>query len=109
MVVWVLAGYGCVGMGFGRVLCKWKGEKVSGKNILKNLLLPCLLHAQGRRSCTVPFKTAPCRFFFFVNKRKKFGSDPKMGYDSCPPLYNAYEAKTLRSKLVKKTKGKKMI
>jgi len=32
-----------------------------------------------------------------------------MGYDSCPPLYNAYGAKTLRSKLVKKTKGKKMI
>jgi hypothetical protein len=32
-----------------------------------------------------------------------------MGYDSCPPLYNACGAKTLRSKLVKKTKGKKMI
>jgi len=54
-------------------------------------------------------------FFFFKEKKcnseeeKKFGSDPKMGYDSCPPLYNAYGAKTLRSKLVKKTKGNKMI
>jgi hypothetical protein len=32
-----------------------------------------------------------------------------MGYDSCPPLYNAYGAKTLHSKLVKKIKGNKMI
>jgi hypothetical protein len=54
-------------------------------------------------------------FFFFKEKKcnleeeKKFGSDPKMGYDSCHPLYNAYGAKTLRSKLVKKTKRKKMI
>jgi hypothetical protein len=83
------------------------GKRESGENDLKSSSsLP--LHVQRRRSCTVPFKTAPCRVFFF-NKRKKFGSDPKMGYDSCPPLYNAYEAKTLRSKLVKKTKGKKMI
>jgi hypothetical protein len=29
------------------------------------------LHAQGRRSCTVPFKTAPCRFFFFFEEKKK--------------------------------------
>jgi hypothetical protein len=26
---------------------------------------------QGRRSCTVPFKTAPCRFFFFWRKGKQ--------------------------------------
>jgi hypothetical protein len=49
------------------------------------------------------------QFCFFWRKEKKFRSDPKMGYDSCPPLYNACGAKTLRSKLVKKTKGKKMI
>jgi hypothetical protein len=36
-------------------------------------------------------------------------NNPKMGYDSCSPLYNAYGAKTLLGKLVKKTKGKKMI
>ena len=48
-------------------------------------------------------------FFFFKKRKKKIGSDPKMGYDSCPPLYNAYGAKPLHSKLVKKTKGNKMI
>ena len=57
-------------------------------------------------------------FLFFLKKEKKCNleeeekkirSTPKMGYDSCPPLYNAYGAKTLRSKLVKKTKGKKTI
>ena len=46
---------------------KWEGkekEKVSGKNDLKSSSsLP--LHVQRRRSCTVLFKTAPCRFFFF--------------------------------------------
>jgi len=57
----------------------------------------------------VPFKTTPCSFFFFLEKEKRFGGDPKMGYDSCPPLYNAYGAKTLHSKLVKKIKGNKMI
>jgi hypothetical protein len=30
-----------------------------------------------------------------------------MGYDSCPPLYNAYEAKILRSKFCKEEKKKK--
>jgi hypothetical protein len=110
----MLAGYGCVGMGHAGFLGKWGGEregKNSGKNFQKSPS-PLSLHLQGRRSCTVPFKTAPCNFFFhfFLKKRKtKFGSDPKLGYDSCPPLYNAYGAKTLRSKLVKKTKGKKMI
>jgi hypothetical protein len=36
---------------------------------------------QGRRSCIVSFKTAPCRFFF-EEKKKKIGSYPKMGYDN---------------------------
>ena len=30
-----------------------------------------------------------------------------MGYDSCPPLYNAYKAKILRSKFCKEEKRKK--
>jgi hypothetical protein len=30
-----------------------------------------------------------------------------MGYDSCPPLYNAYGAKILRSKFYKEEKKKK--
>jgi len=107
----MLAGYGCVGMGHAGFLGKWGGER-EGKNsgkIFKNiLLLPCLCICRG--------EAAPCRskrhravFFFFKKRKTKFGSDPKLGYDSCPPLYNAYGAKTLRSKLVKKTKGKKMI
>jgi hypothetical protein len=37
---------------------------------------------QGRRSCTVPFKTAPCRFFFLKKRKKKIGSYPKIGYDN---------------------------
>jgi len=32
------------------------------------------------------------------------GNNQKMGYDSCPPLYNAYGAKILRSKFCKKKK-----
>jgi len=107
----MLAGYGCVGMGHAGFLGKWGGEregKNSGKNFKNILLLPCLCICRG--------EAAPCRskwhravFFFFKKRKTKFGSDPKLSYDSCPPLYNAYGAKTLRSKLVKKTKGKKMI
>jgi len=87
-----VAGYGCacVGMGHAGFLGKWGGEregKNSGKNFQKSPS-PLSLHLQGRRCCTVPFKTAPCSFFFhsfFLKKRKtKFGSDPKLGYDSCP-------------------------
>jgi hypothetical protein len=40
-------------------------------------------------------------FLFFFFERNEFGNNPKMGYDSCPPLYNAYEAKILRSKFCK--------
>jgi hypothetical protein len=108
-----VAGYGCVGVGMGHAgfLGKWGGEregKDSGK-IFQKSPSPLSLHLQGRRSCTVPFKTPPCSFFFLKKRKTKFGSDPKLGYDSCPPLYNAYGAKTLHSKLVKKTKGNKMI
>jgi hypothetical protein len=53
--------------------------RIAGK-FFKNLLLPCL-HLQGRRSCTVPFKMAPC-IFFLKKIKKKFESDPKLGYDT---------------------------
>ena len=64
-----VAGYGCVGVGMGHAgfLGKWGGEregKNSGKNFQKSPS-PLSLHLQGRRSCTVPFKTAPCSFFCF--------------------------------------------
>ena len=80
-----VAGYGCVGVGMGHAgfLGKWGGER-EGKNsgkIFQNSPSPLSLHLQGRRSCTVPFKTAPCSFFF-EEKEKKIGSDPKLGYDN---------------------------
>ena len=64
-----VARYGCVGVGMGHAgfLGKWGGER-GGKNSRKSFQKspsPLSLHLQGRRSCTVPFKTAPCRFFFF--------------------------------------------
>jgi len=49
---------------------------------------PLSLYLQGRRSCTVPFKTASCSlfvYFFFEEKENEFGSDPKMGYDIANP------------------------
>jgi hypothetical protein len=73
--VWVYRYGSCAS---GRVI-NWAGKT------FKNLLLPCLLHARGRRSCTVPFKTAPCSFFFFFlrkERKKKFRSEPKMCYDN---------------------------
>jgi hypothetical protein len=85
------AGYGCVGVGMGHpgFLGKWGGER-EGKNsgnFFQKSPSPLSLHLQGRRSCTVPFKTALCSFFFsfifFLKKRKtKFGSDLKLSYDS---------------------------
>jgi hypothetical protein len=70
-------------------LGKWGGER-EGKNsgnFFQKSPSPLSLHLQGRRSCTVPFKTALCSFFFsfifFLKKRKtKFGSDLKLSYDS---------------------------
>jgi hypothetical protein len=71
-------------MGFGRVLCKWEGEKVSGKKIFKNPLLPCLCICRGEEAapCRSKKHRAVCLFFFFEEKENEFGSDPKMGYDN---------------------------
>jgi len=107
----MLAGYGCVGMGHAGFLGKWGGEregKNNGKNFQKSPS-PLSLHLQGRRSCTVPFKTAPCNFFFhfFLKKRKtKFGSDPKLGYDSCPPSLQCLRSKDFAQKACKENKRK---
>ena len=51
---------------------KWEEREgeVSGKSFQKSHS-PLSLHLQGRRSCTVPFKTAPCRFFFFFFRKGK--------------------------------------
>jgi len=78
-----LAGYGCVGVGFGRVLCKWKGEKVSGKNIFKNLLLPCLCMRREEEAARCRSKRHRAGFFFLKKRKeeKKNGIDPKIDYD----------------------------
>jgi hypothetical protein len=82
--------------------------RIAGK-FFKNLLLPCLCICRGEEAAQCRSKRHRAGFFFLKKRKTKFGSDPKLGYDSCPPLYNAYGAKTLHSKLVKKTKGNKMI
>jgi hypothetical protein len=98
---------GRVGMACVRVLwASWKRRRIAGKKYLKSSS-SLSLHAQGRRRTVL--KRHCFGLFFFEENENKFGSDPKMGYDSCPPLYNAYGAKTLHSRLVKKTKGNKMI
>jgi hypothetical protein len=52
------------------------------------------------RSSTVSFKMTLFQFFF-LRKGNEFGNNPKIGYDSCLPLYNAYGARTLHSKCCK--------
>ena len=55
----------------GMVVCKWKGEKVSGKNIFKNLFLPCLCMRREEEA-------ASCKFFFFKKmKSNKIWECPK--------------------------------
>jgi hypothetical protein len=68
--VWVSCFFINEGMGFGRVLCKWKGEKVSGKNIFKNLLLPCLCMRREEEAAQCRSKRHRA-VFFFLKKRKK--------------------------------------
>jgi hypothetical protein len=46
-------------------------------------------------------------FFIFLGKKRILGNHPKLGDDSCPPLYNAYGRKsyeTLDSKRCKEEK-----
>jgi hypothetical protein len=34
-------------------------------------------------------------FIFILEKKVNLGNNPEIGYDSCPPLYNAYDKKNL--------------
>jgi hypothetical protein len=38
-------------------------------------------------------------YFYFLSlfwkKKVNLGNNPEIGYDSCPPLYNAYDKKNL--------------
>jgi hypothetical protein len=70
----MLAGYGCVGMGHAGFLGKWGGERERGRitgKIFKKSPPPLFLHLQGRRSCTVLFKTTPGSFFFVFFEEKE--------------------------------------
>jgi len=51
---------------------------VSGKKISK-IFFSLVSAFAGEKSCTVPFKTAPCSFFFFFfeEKEKRFGVTQK--------------------------------
>jgi hypothetical protein len=72
---------------------KWEGkekEKVSGKKISKIFFLPASAWAGKKGNSAVQNGTV---LVFFLRKRnviwkkkKKFGSDPKMGYDIQSPL-----------------------
>ena len=53
--VWVLAGF----------LCKWEEEKVSGKKIFKNPLLPCLCICKGEELHSAVQKAPGSLVFFF--------------------------------------------
>jgi hypothetical protein len=68
MVVWVLAGYGCVQV---------EGRESEREKHFQKSFSSLPLHAQGRRSCIV-------QVFFFLKKRKgiKFGSGLKMSYEN---------------------------
>jgi hypothetical protein len=62
MAAWAYR-YGFCASGRGK-----REGKNSGKNFQKSSS-PLSLHSQGRRICTVLFKTAPC-LLFFIEKRK---------------------------------------
>jgi hypothetical protein len=67
------------------VLCKWEGDKLSGKRF-KIFFFPASAWAGKKGNSAVQNDTVLV-FFFFKEKKcnleeeKKFGSDPKMGYD----------------------------
>ena len=65
----MVAGYGCVGMGYAGFLSKWGGEREREENISKIFFSPVSAFA-GEKNCTVPFKTAPGSLFFFFKKKK---------------------------------------
>jgi hypothetical protein len=76
-----LAGYGCVGVGkvwlcgygFWQGFMQVEGRESEREKHFQKSSSSLPLHAQGRRSCTVSFKTAPCSliFFFFFEEKKK--------------------------------------
>jgi hypothetical protein len=84
-------------------------EKLSGKRIFKIFFFTASACAGKKNMHSAVYNGTVSCFFFLTVIETHLGNNPKMGYDSYPLLYNSYGAKTLRSKLVKKTKGKKMV
>jgi hypothetical protein len=84
------------GVGFVRVCAsgekKRKREKIQGSKPL----IPLPLHLQGKKQYSVVQNDIVS--VFFLGKGNEFGNNPKIDYDSCLPLYNAYGARTLHSK-----------
>jgi len=71
----MVAGYGCVGMGYAGFLGKWEGKEKENsrkKDLKSSSSLP--LHTQGRRRM-VSFKTT--LFGFFLKKIKCNWKEPK--------------------------------
>jgi len=70
-------------MGHAGFLGKWEGDKLSGKRF--KIFFPASAWAEKKGNSAVQNGTF---FFFFKEKKcnleeeKKFGSDPKMGYDN---------------------------
>jgi hypothetical protein len=68
--------------GYGLLLMSWfsqiRGERRRGRAVkrFQKSSSPLSLHLQGRRSCTVSFKTAPFSFFF-EEKEKNLGVTQK--------------------------------
>jgi hypothetical protein len=69
-------------------------EKLSGKRRFKIFFFPASACAGKKENSAVQNGTVSVSCFFFLTKKNNvIWKNPKMGYDSCPPLYNAYEAK----------------
>jgi len=54
---------------------------LSGKKISKIFFSPVSAFA-GEKKLHSAVQNGTVQFFFFLKKRKKIGSDPKMGYDT---------------------------
>jgi hypothetical protein len=63
------------------VLCKWEGDKLSGKRF-KIFFFPASAWAGKKENSAVQNSIVLVFFFFeFEEKENEFGSDPKIGYD----------------------------
>jgi hypothetical protein len=84
-----LAGYGCVGVGrvwlcgygFWQGFMQVEGRESEREKHFKKSSSSLPFACAGKKKLHSAVQNGTVQGFFFVNKRKKFGSDPKMGYD----------------------------